>query len=172
MVFIDMPNVHYKRDAGPRRIRWHQLRAAIENLIAGTTRTYAGAYFERKSHLPGYVDKVRPGFLKAGYDFQSYNKSTDILLGSDLWEKTVEAIVAGKFDKLRIVIVSGDEDFARPLGRIFKKFGSALTIEIVVVSWKRILGQELERLATQVVYLNDIHNLEKRENEQFAAASP
>lgn len=163
LVFVDMSNL-YRREPKRRRVRWHNIRLKIEEIVGNSERRFAQAYYETRAlQQLDHLDEVRKGFEKAGYRFEKYQKSVDVLIASDMWREMLEAIASREYETIRIVIASGDGDYTRPLEDIADRIKDP-KVEIVVLSWKENIKPRLQGLATRFELIDELPNINKEKN--------
>lgn len=136
----------------------------LVNLIAtGYEVVYKAIYMEKRINLDqpksfgqnGFIESLRSkGFKVVAKDSKVINQndgSTKIKANLDVEITTDASELIWRRDCDELVLVSGDSDFAYFLER-----ATSYGVNITVVSSKPTLSQELAKLATRVILLEDI----------------
>jgi len=172
LVLIDYKNVRTSRAGEYIGIRWNTLRALLEGLVQGSSKTIRYAYRRVDPGDTENQERARLIWKEHGYEFETYVKDIDSWIASDLWRLALDVTDDAEVRKFRIVLVSGDRDFARGIEHVLKRFRTTHEVEFIVCSWGDKLSPDLLRHADKFIDLRTVPNLRRApsRSESLSAA--
>lgn len=181
-IFIDVPNATKRRD--PRNFDWDCLTKEIlkNNDLRNTDVIHAGAYArnrDRATLVSGWIERTFKRFaenlsyataLSEVWVTARHDRDVDSLIINDLWSVVAHhkefmhkrhGAMNGKL-QVRILLVSGDNDYESTLNDLRRIYEEHIEFEIVVYSWEESLGGKLASLADKVRFLEAMEGFVKK----------
>ncbi len=173
-IFVDTPNIQnhgyeYGVTARPHLIEWRTLTKRLQLDTRGTQRVFSGAYVrlldsKERNIAASWLTRALQQWTNDGFSFiPQDNKDIDWVLIGDIWRTVVKLFLDHRRVRLRIILVSGDGDYARTFFALRELFGENLELELIVYSWAESLSGELRACTDEgnIRLLNDIPELVK-----------
>lgn len=168
-LFIDVPNT-LGFGGGKDPFHWRPLIERLVDEIVNTRLTTATAYAFTSTEArvaQGWLIRMFTVLNANGLAFECRDaKDVDSWIMNDIWKSVVayerHLVSRQLYDlpfKMRHVLVSGDGGYLRTYRDIRALYGDELDLELIVYSWRGGLNHELERVASEVRYLDDIPGL-------------
>ncbi len=167
-VFIDVPNIRARVRMRAEMLPWKRLFQSISQnrILEGTSLLQSTAYLQNWDDQESL--RAQHGIRQAAFgrniDLQ-YRAIDDIdsMIINDMWSCVVqqeqESIRGGVLTypiQMRFVLVSGDGDYLRPVKKMRTQFGDHLELQLYVISWRKSLSAELQEVADQCFFLDDM----------------
>lgn len=160
-IFVDVPNLISDKPIKVNRINWAAMIGYLahhngNHLLVRSARAYTflPTQFDRKEEWDVYRRLTAAGFQVECR--QEHKRDIDVWIVADMSDPDIVDTGLWEFPA-RLILVSGDKDYIRPIMGLKKRFEDAGTgFSLHVVSWRAALADGLEAVSDEVTYMEDL----------------